>query len=175
MSNGAAGKRCPGGASVFTRWFAGAKRRQRVPLTRRPVRRSRSRTSGVRRVRFRTSPARPCWATVLSLSTPEWIDSQLHEPSDRLCCAPMFHHTAAGNAIQIDTAPCDALSGWFNAEPCAHVRPFSGHPKGHPIAFGHDLMGTTREIWKRGTESAPVSLYSSRPRRCVVRTGVIHR
>jgi hypothetical protein len=40
--NGAAGKRCPGGASVLTRWFAGAQRRQRVPLTRRPVRRSRS-------------------------------------------------------------------------------------------------------------------------------------
>jgi hypothetical protein len=40
--NGAAGKRCPGGASVLTRWFAGAQRRQRVPLTRRPVRRARS-------------------------------------------------------------------------------------------------------------------------------------
>src|SRR5262245_1265881 len=41
-ANGAAGKRCPGGVSVLTRWFAGAQRRQRVPLTRRPVRRSRS-------------------------------------------------------------------------------------------------------------------------------------
>ena len=106
-------------------------------------------TPGVRRVRLRTSPARPCWATVLSLSTPEWIDSQLHEPSDRLCCAPMFHHTAAGNAIQIDTAPCAVLSRWFAAAPFAQVSPFSGHPKGNPIAFGHDLRGTTREIWKQ--------------------------
>ena len=71
----------------------------------------RSSGSGVRRVRFRTSPARPGWATVLSLSTPEWIDSYLREPSDRICCAPLFHKMAAGNAMQVDTAPCDALSG----------------------------------------------------------------
>src|SRR6266511_3152488 len=73
--NGAAGKRCPGGASVLTRWFAGAKRRQRVPLTRRPVRRSRSdrRTLALRRgwkpqrrrsVGCKPSPAALCWAVV---------------------------------------------------------------------------------------------------------------
>jgi hypothetical protein len=50
QDNGAAGKRSPGGASVLTRWFAGAKRRQRVPLTRRPVRRSfRDRRIGIGR------------------------------------------------------------------------------------------------------------------------------
>ena len=132
-------------------------------------------TSGVRRVRLRTSPARPGWATGLSLSTPEWIDSQLHAPSDRICCAPLFHHTAAGNAIQIDTAPCAVLSRWFDAAPCAQVSPFGRHPQGHPLAFGHDLRGTTRDIWKRGTDGTQVSLHSSRPRRCVVGTVVIHR